>query len=703
MANGYAGKILRINLTTKAISTIDTSKYEQWLGGAGMGAAIFWDLCTDKTVKAYDPKNVVTLTTGPLCATGAPSCPITIMQGIGSYTLNESYTRSCIGGHFGTMLKNAGFDGVILEGKAGKPTWISIINDQVTLNDASDAGDMLWGKKARETQEAVIAIMSKNHSYPNWMPVGTNLTTQRPAVLAISMSGENLGRNAAITGNAGASFSQGGFGGVWGSKNLKAIGVIGTNSISVADPAALVQTRIKWQNAYAYNVDNPVKDARPKKPSNSDPAVAVYSPSHLVGCPSCWVPCRKHSANNALNEVTCGSSHWYITATADDVIYRAQDLIDDYALNTNDMSFDDTFFYVLHLIDRGILGPGKKVDTGDLPIGEIKAGTYAGAEAYCRAIAMREGIGNDLAEGIARAAKKWGTYDADTKTGLLAVMNNGIVNHHTFTNVYWAYAQVLGDRDLNETSVQSYPTYLPLDQVISRYAAKLSPFNDPMMLDNSWQKADGSNMAQAKATGIYSEAKAKLVAWERYFCYGWIHSAGIFCKTAYPNLFGGNAPDFQGHTPDMELAYIKAVTGKDLKFTDIMDIGRKIFMLFRSIYAAQGRVRDDEVFTEFCYIKGDNKIDCYSDPGPNAQFSTAAREGQSTTSKNMAVYDGKAWSLQNNSDLFLDKAAFEEWKTKFYALVGLSTKTGQPTRATLEALGMKTVADGLAAAGRLGT
>ena len=76
MTGGYAGKILRINLTSKTISTIDTAKYEEFGGGFGIGAAIFWDLAVAPgqwdLQDAYDPRNVIALMSGPLAATGTP-------------------------------------------------------------------------------------------------------------------------------------------------------------------------------------------------------------------------------------------------------------------------------------------------------------------------------------------------------------------------------------------------------------------------------------------------------------------------------------------------------------------------------------------------------------------------------------------------------------------------------------------------------
>jgi aldehyde:ferredoxin oxidoreductase len=366
--------------------------------------------------------------------------------------------------------------------------------------------------------------------------------------------------------------------------------------------------------------------------------------------------------------------------------------VQQYGLNISDVSLDDSGNYVVGCYDRGIIGPGKKNNSDPLPMDEIKRGTLAGAEAYCRIIANREGIGNDLAEGLERATVKWGNHDQDLKTGILRNPGYGIGYHHWLPNVYWAYASILSDRDINETSVQSYPTYLPVDVAIPRYAAKLEPYNDPFMLDCSWQGADGKNMAQAKATGVYSESKAKLVAWERHFEKFWMSSV-LFCKSKFPIFFGGAAPDFQGYSPEMEVKFFNAVTGKNFKFTDGIELGRKIYNLNRAIWALQGRVREDEVFAEWMYRPG---------TGPGEVMPGRA-EGQNPTSKSNAVYDGTKWSYQNVTDIFIDRAAFEEWKTKFYKFEGWDTKTGQPTRATLESLGMKNVADELAAKGKLGS
>ena len=72
--NGYAGKILSIDLSTGKISSIPTATYEQWVGGHGMGSAIFFDLVKDKTIDGFDPQNVVTIMTSPFTEIGRASC-----------------------------------------------------------------------------------------------------------------------------------------------------------------------------------------------------------------------------------------------------------------------------------------------------------------------------------------------------------------------------------------------------------------------------------------------------------------------------------------------------------------------------------------------------------------------------------------------------------------------------------------------------
>jgi aldehyde:ferredoxin oxidoreductase len=221
---GYAGKILRVNLSRRKISTIPTEKYEKWIGGHGMGSAIFFDLVKDKTIDGFHPDNVITLMTSPLCGTLAPAgAGRTEVQGIGIQSIPIGwFTRSNFGGRFSTQMKFAGWDGIVIEGKADQPVWLDIRNDSVTIRNCKDLS--LWGTTTRRCQEIIWKYVAGGKIYGDWMnPSGGNggQTTQRPAILTIGPAGENRSRMACLIHDAGNAAGQGGFGGVYGPFKLK--------------------------------------------------------------------------------------------------------------------------------------------------------------------------------------------------------------------------------------------------------------------------------------------------------------------------------------------------------------------------------------------------------------------------------------------------------------------------------------------------
>ena len=179
MPNGYIGKILRVNLTTKEIGTIDTAKYEEFGGGYGIGAAIFWDLAVSPgewdLKDAYDPRNVLPLMAGTLAATDVPGAGRTNVCGLSPETFPTcEFWRSNFGGRFGTTMKLAGWDGVVVEGKAERPVWINIINDQVKIEDAKE----LWGLDTWETQDRIASMVGGNTRFgEEWQQIENAYTT----------------------------------------------------------------------------------------------------------------------------------------------------------------------------------------------------------------------------------------------------------------------------------------------------------------------------------------------------------------------------------------------------------------------------------------------------------------------------------------------------------------------------------------------
>ena len=249
MTGGYTGKILRVDLTTKAISTLSTAKYEEFGGGHGIGSAIFFELVGDQLpFEAFDPRNVMTIMTAPFSGTSVPGSGRCEVQGLAPmYHPIEWFNRSNWGGRFTAELKYAGWDGIVLEGASDDPVWISIINDKVTIEKANGG---LWGLDVVDSQQEIARRVMPGLRYGEWAELDRAYTTQVPAIACIGLAGENKSRIASIVHGAGSSAAQGGFGGVWGSKKLKAISVIGTGSVPIADPKALMDARLWFKNIH---------------------------------------------------------------------------------------------------------------------------------------------------------------------------------------------------------------------------------------------------------------------------------------------------------------------------------------------------------------------------------------------------------------------------------------------------------------------
>jgi aldehyde:ferredoxin oxidoreductase len=673
MNAGYAGKILKINLTNRSVTVLDTEKYEEFGGGNGIGSALFWEFCQDKAISGFDPRNAVMVMTGPLSGTLTPGTGRTEICGINVFSYPvEWFSRSNIGGFFSTMLKYAGWDGIVITGKADKPVWVNILNDKVTIEDASG----LWRLDTLATQQEIWKRVTGRASFGEWMPLGDAQTTQGPSILCIGPGGESLSRMGTIQTGNGMAAGQGGFGGVWGSKNLKAISVLGTGGIRVADFKALLDAR-EW-----------LKGVIEERPVKAD--------GRRTSCPGCFQQCKSRVQSGLLNDAQCLDS-MYVTdippggTSGSDIIQRC-------GLNLNDLtnvSLTDGV-YTDKLYQAGFLGPGRAIDSAPLPM--EKFGSAAFAEALCRAIVSREGIGADLAEGLMRAAEKWGRLERDLASGLLHKAQWGYGWHWSLPFVEQAYGSIIGDREVAEHAFSGHRTMvylyeikdkLPAEKLVEMLSRKLVPYNDdPFMLDYSWQGADGSRMKDAMATGIYSRHRAKLVAWHRHYTRFWAESI-LYCDWIWPIWFHRNMPGFSGFTPESEAKLLNAVTGKNLSFAEGMEIGRKIWNLNRAIWVLQGRHRDMEKFAGFMYTPA----------GSHAQTVPASMVGANPP---LPAYKNGKWSLTTLEDMYLDKAGVEQWKTHYYKFEGWNPDTGWPTRKTLEELGLKKVADTLASAGRLG-
>jgi aldehyde:ferredoxin oxidoreductase len=692
MKGGYTGKILRVNLTARSIGTLPTEKYEEFGGGHGMGSAIFFDLVgAELPFPAFDPRNLVIMMAHPFAGTSVPASGRCEVQGLGPMLHPvEWFAHSNFGGRFTSQLKFAGWDGIVIEGAADAPVWINIVDDRVVIESAAG----IWGMDTWDAQQEISRRVVPGLRPGEWAALDHGYTTQVPAVVCCGPAGENGSRIGALLHGPGSQAALGGFGGVFGSKRLKAVSVIGTGGAPVADPGAFMDARL-WFRRFQYDVDDPRRKemtggmffwvngspagANVTNNPYFDPKLLPLVPSRAAACASCPRGCRQRLASADSNESVCaGAAAVRLEGASPKLTRQGNDLMQ--KLGLGHWQFMWMQSYVHDLYQRGLLGKGKKIES-DLPMDRY--GTMGFLDLFMRQISDREGIGADLAEGLARAAIRWGTYDEDMKSGALNLAYWGTVDHYDpRVEAEWGFGSLMGERDLMLHNIANYPLhwtpvafqmagkapYLGVEEAVRITADAMVPYQgDPFMLDYG----DGP-------TGIYSEHKVKQVAWVKHYEKFWIGSNG-FCGWMWPMCFTNNSPDGRGPTPEAEPRFFNAVTGKNLTFADGMELGRRIFTLDRAIWTLQGRHRDMEVFPDYIYEQG-------------------------SKGALLPMYDdgAKKWTYATGEGRRLDRARFERWKTKFYEFEGFGVESGRPTRATLEDLGLKKVADLLQKRDKLG-
>lgn len=157
---GYAGKILRVNLTERKFKFEDLNLElaKKYIGGRGLASKIFMDE-VDPNVEPLSPENKLIIATGPLTGTPVPTGGRYMV--ITKSPLTGTIACSNSGGYFGAELKAAGLDMIIFEGKAESPVYVAIEDDKVEIRDASH----LWGKLVSETTDELKKNMVINQRF----------------------------------------------------------------------------------------------------------------------------------------------------------------------------------------------------------------------------------------------------------------------------------------------------------------------------------------------------------------------------------------------------------------------------------------------------------------------------------------------------------------------------------------------------------
>ena len=408
---GYSGKILRVNLSNKSTSveTTDNSFLRKYLGGAGFVTYFLWKELGQGT-DPLGPDNKLIFALGPL--TGIP-LPGSGRNCIGARSpLTESIAKSEVGGFWGAELKRAGYDAVIVEGKAEKPVYLWIHDGEVSIKDAGH----LWGKNIKETQQTIRTEL------------GDNLIR----VAAIGPAGENLVRYACIMNGLFDTAGRGGLGAVMGAKNLKAVAVRGHQAPPISNSRPVTELR-KWMAANLHLVKDfceygtgaameafeaagnlPVRNFRdgvfPGITKISAPTIKDTIRIGMDACFACTVRCKKVVQVKKpyfVDPAYGGPEYETLAALGSncgidnlEALAKGSELCNAYSLDT--ISAGEVIAFAMECFENGLLSVK---DTDGI---ELRFGNEEAMLKLIELIARREGIGDLLAEGAARAARKIG-------------------------------------------------------------------------------------------------------------------------------------------------------------------------------------------------------------------------------------------------------------------------------------------------------
>lgn len=411
MLNGYAGSILRVNLSSAEVSKTPLSDelVDQFIGGRGFVAKLLYDELSPNT-DPYSPENMFLAATGPLSGYFLPASG-KIHFGTKS-PATGGYADSNMGGHFGPALKYAGYDVLILTGRAESPSYLYIDDEKVEIRPA----ERYWGMGAISCEAQLKKDLGEDFQ-----------------ILTIGPAGENRVRFACISHDFGRQAGRTGVGAVLGSKNIKAIAVRGTGSLPAYDlERAYAAGKDAYQKVFAktgFKEWTPEGTAGITDWTN---AVGVfptrnfqtsYAEHHKAingkaildqlkitdkGCFCCPTPCGKygHAKTDLGNAYVEGPEYETIALfggncllqTISEVAY-ANYLCDELGIDT--ISAGAVISWAIECVEKGILSPsqvGREIQFSDL-------GTV---EFLLHQIARREGIGDLLAEGVRAASEKIG-------------------------------------------------------------------------------------------------------------------------------------------------------------------------------------------------------------------------------------------------------------------------------------------------------
>jgi aldehyde:ferredoxin oxidoreductase len=412
MPYGYTGRILRVNLSEEKLTTEEPPEnfYRQYFGGEGF---VGYFLLKEVTagIEPLGPDNKLIFAAGPL--TGVPVGGCGRHSVGGKSPLSGGFGEAEAGGYWGAELKLAGFDAIIVEGKAEKPVYLFARDGRAEIRDARH----LWGLKTLECENTIRS----------------ELADPGVKVAQIGPAGENQVRFACVPNDLDAFAGRTGMGAVMGSKNLKAIACRGRKRLSLADPEA-VRDIGRWIRDNTPKVNKTLQDFGTSRvvpglnqagglPTRNFQLGYLDGADRISGqimtdtilvkrrsCFACPIHCKREvrvAGPNAVDPRYGGPEYETIAAIGSncgiddlEIIAKGNELAGAYGVDT--ISCGSVIAFAMECYENGLL---KQSDTGGL---DLRFGNGLAMLQMIEQIAQRKGLGALLAEGVARAAKEIG-------------------------------------------------------------------------------------------------------------------------------------------------------------------------------------------------------------------------------------------------------------------------------------------------------
>ena len=697
---GWVGKILRVNLDDGAITTEETSKYIDYTGGIGIGYKIIYDEAP--MADPFSPENRLVFAVGPLTGTLAPSTGRSEVISISPHVYapkskHPLVTRSGFGGYWGAELKFAGYDALVVQGKAPKPVFINVNNDTVTIEDAQP----MWGKETFEAQDMIKAKVGDD----------------KVQIAIIGPSGENLVRIAPILHRIGNAAGQGGFGAVMGSKNLKAIVVRGTNGVAVSDKKNLIKYvksvrefqpgplgstplstgPLSWTEKHIDPKNINKQALRFDQTESCAPWLNQY---HVKSqsCYACPQGCYSYMNVDGMGGGAVSCTQWFYSwmGNRDKATFLANQLANKLGVDTFEMFPMIQFVWYLqdekvdgkslfdHMYDQKLFGPKVKkgLETGHYPPqGDL--GTE-GLQTLMTIIAYRtDFLGDALAEGFRRALDIIGDkfrsigmdkvaervqrfQDMEGIMGGVVGGNGGwgMSAHYdprTF-GYYWAVNFAVENRDPNRHSMTNLLEWTGLS------------FEQAMpVATEHW----GREIAENALNDLHRDHSVPLTwngdksAWANAYLGQFIHYRGCIkdsitvCDWVFPIMTSGRKD--RKYTGDISVEYklFELVTGVKMTQESLNDRAARIWILHRLLTALEWG--------------GGRMINLREEHDQLPQHFFAAEDTRVLPPYPPAAHPHPPLVREN----------FEAVKDEYYKLMGWDTKTGLPTRTTMKRLGMQ--------------